>query len=160
MGARPEEIEQLYKRRFVAFRNGVLPLTGSLDAARDAVQDGFACAWRDRNQFRGEGSLEGWVWTIVFRAALRSRRNGRELSILDALVEAPLFALEHDPAVEAALQALPPRRRLIVFLRYFADLSYREIAEVCEISQGTVAASLAKAHADLSLMLADEGAST
>ena len=46
-----------------------------------------------------------------------------------------------------------PRRRLIVFLRYFADLSYSEIATVCEISEGTVAATLAHAHSDLSKAL-------
>jgi DNA-directed RNA polymerase specialized sigma24 family protein len=36
-----------------------------------------------------------------------------------------------------------------VFLRYFADLSYAEIASLCQISEGTVAATLAHAHADL-----------
>ena len=46
-----------------------------------------------------------------------------------------------------ALRALPPRRRLIFFLRYFANMSYQEIAAVCEISEGTVAASLAQARA-------------
>jgi RNA polymerase sigma factor (sigma-70 family) len=56
---------------------------------------------------------------------------------------------ERDPELAAALRELPPRRRLIVFLRYFADLSYSEIAAVCEISEGTVAASLAQARADL-----------
>jgi DNA-directed RNA polymerase specialized sigma24 family protein len=38
---------------------------------------------------------------------------------------------------------------LVVFLRYFADLSYEEIASTCEISEGTVAASLAQARAAL-----------
>jgi RNA polymerase sigma-70 factor, ECF subfamily len=42
-----------------------------------------------------------------------------------------------------------PRRRLVVFLRYFADLSYAEIAEVLGVSEGTVAASLAQARAAL-----------
>jgi DNA-directed RNA polymerase specialized sigma24 family protein len=37
----------------------------------------------------------------------------------------------------------------MVFLRYFADLPYAEIAALCEISEGTVAATLAHAHADL-----------
>jgi DNA-directed RNA polymerase specialized sigma24 family protein len=37
----------------------------------------------------------------------------------------------------------------VVFLRYFADLSYTEIAFVCGISEGTVAATLAQAHTAL-----------
>jgi RNA polymerase sigma-70 factor (ECF subfamily) len=157
VGARPEEIEELYERRFVAFRNGLLALTGSLESARDAVQEGFAQALRDRDQFRGEGSLEGWVWRIVFRAALRSRRNGHEVTLEEVVAEAPMARVESDPQLAAALLALAPRRRLVVFLRYFADLSYAQIAEVCEISEGTVAATLSKAHAELSRALGNKG---
>jgi DNA-directed RNA polymerase specialized sigma24 family protein len=38
---------------------------------------------------------------------------------------------------------------MVVFLRYFADFSYAEIAEALEIAEGTVAASLAQAHGAL-----------
>jgi RNA polymerase sigma-70 factor, ECF subfamily len=153
MGARPEELEQLYRERFVAFRNGLLPLTGGLEAARDAVQEGFARALRDREQFRGDGPLEGWVWRITFRAALAARSNHHPLSLDEAILDMPLPTGERDRRLAEALRALPPRRRLIVFLRYFADLSYAEIAELCEVSEGTVGAALAKAHADLSRSL-------
>jgi RNA polymerase sigma factor (sigma-70 family) len=47
------------------------------------------------------------------------------------------------------VRALPPRRRLVVFLRYFADLSYAEIAVIAGVSEGTVAATLAQAHGEL-----------
>ncbi|MGH2932490.1 MAG: RNA polymerase sigma factor, partial [Gaiellaceae bacterium] len=56
---------------------------------------------------------------------------------------------ERDPELAAALRRLPPRKRLVVFLRYFADLSYAEIAEVGGISEGTVAAALSQARAAL-----------
>jgi RNA polymerase sigma factor (sigma-70 family) len=48
---------------------------------------------------------------------------------------------------------MPPRRRLVVFLRYFADLPYQTIAEVLEIDAGTVAATLAQAREALSAVL-------
>ena len=54
------------------------------------------------------------------------------------------------------MQSLPPKRRLIVFLRYFADLSYAQIAEVCGVSEGTVGASLAQARAALEEQLKEE----
>jgi RNA polymerase sigma-70 factor (ECF subfamily) len=47
------------------------------------------------------------------------------------------------------VRVLPPRRRLVVFLRYFADLPYAEIAAIAGISEGTVAATLAQAHEEL-----------
>ena len=63
-----------------------------------------------------------------------------------------------DPEDLEALRQLTPRRRLVVFLRYFADLSYAEIASLLEISEGTVAATLAHAHADLESTLSEKEA--
>jgi RNA polymerase sigma-70 factor (ECF subfamily) len=153
-----DEIEQLYRNRYLAFRNGMAALTGNYESARDVVQEAFAQALRDREQFRGDGPLAAWVWRIAVRVALDSRRNGRELTLDELAAEAPLAAPERDPALAEALRQLPPRRRLIVFMRYFADLSYTEIAALCEISEGTVAATLAHAHADLSKALQTKGA--
>jgi RNA polymerase sigma-70 factor (ECF subfamily) len=139
-------IEGLYRRRYLAFRNGLAPVVGSREAARDVVQEAFARALRERGRFRGEGSLESWVWRIAIRVALASRRNGREVALEEALATAGLPEPERDPALAAAVASLPARRRLVVFLRYFADLSYSDIAEICGIAEGTVAASLAQAH--------------
>ena len=150
MAASAKEIEELYVSRYASFRAGAVALTGSTEAARDVVQEAFAQALHDREQYRGEGSLAAWVWRIAFRIALRSRRNGRQELTLEELLDAvPPPSSERDPRLAEALRRLPPQRRLIVFLRYFADLSYAEIASLCEISKGTVAATLAHARADL-----------
>jgi RNA polymerase sigma-70 factor (ECF subfamily) len=129
----------------------VATITGSYEAAYDVVQEAFAQALRDREQFRGEGSLAAWVWRIALRLALRGRSsNGRrELTLDEAVEAAPVLSGGRDPRLAKALKRLSPQRRLIVFLRYFADLSYGEIASLCEISEGTVAATLAHARADL-----------
>jgi RNA polymerase sigma-70 factor, ECF subfamily len=143
-----DEIERVYRERYVGFRNALVTVTGSRETARDVVQEAFARALRNRDQFRREGSLEAWIFRIALRTALETRRNGREVALLDD-ADPTLPGPERDPELAAALRQLPPRKRLIVFLRYFADLSYAEIAAVCEISEGTVAATLAQARADL-----------
>jgi len=56
---------------------------------------------------------------------------------------------EADPDLRARLAALPERQRLVVFLRYFADLGYAEIAQLLGIEVGTVSATLHAAHAAL-----------
>jgi RNA polymerase sigma-70 factor (ECF subfamily) len=137
-----EALEDVYRRRYVGFRNALATVTGSDDTARDAVQEGFARALRSQDDFRG-GSLEAWVWRIALRAALDGRRRERPLT---GLGEPELLEPECDPELAAAIRSLAPRRRLIVFLRYFADLSYAQIAEACDVSEGTVAATLAQAH--------------
>jgi RNA polymerase sigma-70 factor (ECF subfamily) len=150
-----EAIETLYRSSFVGFRNAVATVSGDYESARDAVQEGFARAYRSRAQFRGQGSLEGWVWRIVLRSALEQRSDGRPVPLDE--VEARLVEPEHDPELAEALAELPARRRLMVFLRYFADLDYRTIAEVCEVEEGTVAATLSQARSALAAILDDQG---
>jgi RNA polymerase sigma-70 factor (ECF subfamily) len=156
MDERAREIEELYRERYVGFRNGLAAVTGSYESARDAVQEGFARALASRKQFRGEGSLAAWVWRIALRAALEAQ--GRREVLLDEALDPQLVAPDRDSSLTAALAMLPPRRRLIVFLRYFGDFSYAEIADACDVSEGTVAATLAQAHESLAAILSPEGA--
>jgi RNA polymerase sigma factor (sigma-70 family) len=74
------------------------------------------------------------------------------------VVEATVSASEDGrvPYVVAALRQLPPRRRLMVFLRSYADLSYAEIAECLGVAEGTIAATLSQAYAVLRESLQDE----
>jgi RNA polymerase sigma-70 factor, ECF subfamily len=148
-----EELERLYRERYAGFRAALATVTGSYDTARDAAQEGFARALANRHQFKG-GSLAAWVWRIAYNAAL----EGRKAREVPGEVEVELVDPASDPELAAALRQLSPRRRLIVFLRYFADLSYAEIAEVCEVSPGTVAATLAQAKETLAAALDTEGA--
>jgi RNA polymerase sigma factor (sigma-70 family) len=148
MGPAEAQIEQLYRERYVGFRNALTPVVGSRDAARDVVQEAFAQALRDVEKLRRQDSLAPWVWQIAWRIALRDR--------IDASDDEPPADLspaseheEKDPELSAAIRSLPPKRRLVVFLRYFADFSYAEIAQALGIAEGTVAASLAQAHSAL-----------
>ena len=156
MDERARAIEALYRERYVGFRNALATVTGSHETARDAVQEGFARALANRRQFRGDGSLAAWVWRIALRAALEARGEG-EVSV-DEVLDPRLVAPERNPSLSAALASLPPRRRLIVFLRYFADFSYADIAAACDVSEGTVAATLAQAHEALAATLEPQGA--
>ena len=150
MGLGRRDIADLYKRRYVGFRNALATITGSYDSASDVLQEAFAEALRDRRKFRGEGAPEAWLWTIALRLAIRERvrASNHQAPELDdaAAVEADLPEPVADPVIAAALRSLPPRRRLIVFLHYFADLSYEQIAAACDVSPGTVAATLAQAR--------------
>jgi RNA polymerase sigma-70 factor (ECF subfamily) len=154
---RVRELEQLYSERYVSFRNALATVTGSRESARDAVQETFARALARREQYRGDAPLAAWVWKIALRVALEKRRRPHSLQ-LDESVDPALPEPERDPELAAALRRLSPRRRLIVFLRYFGDFSYAEIAAACDVSEGTIAASLAQAHAELRAVLTPKGA--
>jgi RNA polymerase sigma-70 factor (ECF subfamily) len=142
------EIEVIYRQRYRKFLRMATAILGAEARGHDAVQDGFAHALRAQRSFRGEGSLEGWVWQIVVNAALGSRR--RLASYREAPEGSePASSNGHgsdDVGVRAWVAALPERQRLAVFLRYYADLDYRAIAQVLGIEVGTVSATLSSAH--------------
>jgi RNA polymerase sigma-70 factor (ECF subfamily) len=153
-GADITEIEHLYRRRLPEFRRVAAAIVGSRELARDVVQEAFASAVRQRDSYRGEGPLEAWVWRILMNAA-REQRRAR----IETPVDTPDLAVngshegDTDARVRVALSLLPERQRLVVFLRYYADLDYRTIGEVLEIETGTVGVTLHTAHARLQQLL-------
>jgi RNA polymerase sigma factor (sigma-70 family) len=139
------EIEELYRARFPSFLRLARAIVGDRERAFEAVQDGFANAIAGRDGFRREGSLEGWVWQAVTNAA---RKAARKPLVEVQLQQADAWILTPEQAEVAPLVAsLPERQRLAVFLRYYADLDYRAIADTLGIEVGTVSATLAAAHA-------------
>ena len=141
-------IEDVYSRRYQSFRGALAGIVGNYELAHDVVQESFARALKSRADFRGDGPVEAWIWKIALRVAYEMRGQANKVELADAF-EPELPRSERDEKLAAALKELSPRRRLVVFLRYVADLDYREIARVCEISEGTVAATLAQAKAAL-----------
>ena len=141
------ELEALYRSGFARFVRVARAVTGDRDSALEAVQEGFADALRNSGQWQGQGPLAGWVWRCVLNRARKARRpptvelradDGRNGSVQAG-----------DDELRLRLSALPERQRLVVFMRYYADLEYGEIAAALGIRVGTVSATLHAAHAAL-----------
>jgi RNA polymerase sigma-70 factor (ECF subfamily) len=143
------ELESLYAERFAYFVRVAHAVVGDRERAVEAVQDGFVEAIRSRGAFRGSGPLEAWVWRVVVNAARKAaRRPLVEIGVVvDEQVELPPSLPELAPLVSS----LPERQRLIVFLRYYADLDYGSIAAALGVEVGTVSAALAAAHTTMRL---------
>ena len=146
-------IGRCYEERYHRLLRVAEAIVGDPDLAHDAVQEGFARIIRSRTSFRDEGSLEGWIWRAVVNAALDVR--AKRLSTGPV----PDPELGHDTGngfgdpIRTVIAALPERQRLVLFLRYYADLDYERIAVALEISPGTVAAALNHAHTRLRFLL-------
>jgi len=153
-GAELNEIEAVYRNRFPVLVRTAAAIVGDAEAARDAVQDAFAQAVRRKADFRGEGTLEGWLWRILVNVARSRRRSALAAATSPRFDEGTVswnggHADPEAAAVRALLAQLPERQRLVVFLRYFADLDHARIAEALDIRPGTVGATLNAAHAAL-----------
>jgi RNA polymerase sigma factor (sigma-70 family) len=158
-GAAVADIEAVYRSRLDAFVRVCTALLGDREQAIDAVHDGFAAALTRRTSFRGDGTIEGWLWAVVVNAA---RNHCRAVAVRAAGAERagsrPATPAQPPPddTVRDHIARLPERQRLVLFLRYYADLDYEEIAEAVGIAVGTVGSTLSAAHSALHAALAEE----
>jgi RNA polymerase sigma-70 factor (ECF subfamily) len=132
-------------------------LSDSADAA-DVTQEVFLRVFRGIRGFRRSSSLKTWLYRVAVRQALNHRRwcwrHHRQQVSIDAEEEGkrPLLDLkdaeatpfeqcashEMQATVRRALAQVPPHFRSAVILRDLEGLSYEEIAEIVEVSVGTV----------------------
>jgi RNA polymerase sigma-70 factor (ECF subfamily) len=146
IGTTVPELEALYRQRYRAFLRVAAAVAGDEARGADAVQDAFVRAITSRDSFRGDAPLEAWVWRIVLNAARAARpRAEPAMPRYSENGSAETSAYE----VDEWIAALPERERLVVFLRYFADLDYRSIATALGVKVGTVSATLHAAHVAL-----------
>ena len=148
--AQVADLEALYRARYRHFLRVALLITSDHGNAHDAVQEAFATTIRSLPSFRGEGPLEAWVWRAVVNAAKKQQRQSSGAALED---DEPRSAQNGDEAearfVRTWVASLPERQRLAVYLRYYADLDYQEIATVLDVAVGTVSATLSAAHRSL-----------
>ena len=150
-----DEIEAVYRSAYPRFLRVATAIVGEEQRARDAVHDGFVRAVRYRRRVRG--ALEPWIWKIVVNEARRRWRPSSEVSSelehVDVAATNGYAGAEH---VREAVATLAERQRLVLFLRYYADLDYERIAATLGIAPGTVAATLNAAHVHLRAQLKEE----
>jgi RNA polymerase sigma-70 factor (ECF subfamily) len=144
-------LEEGYPR---SFRTACLILGNRFDA-EEAVQEAYLRAWRFRSSLSGESDIKPWLYRIVVNSCNsklrreiphRDRRSGDEgLAGTSTIGDTPTrVALSQD--IVRALQDLPLHLRVVVILRYYADLSEREIATAIGRRQGTVKSRLHEAR--------------
>ena len=143
-------------------------LVRNQDDAQDVVQEAYLRAFRSFAGFRG-GNGRAWLLTIVRNTSytLLKKKGAVDLSTsFDEEIHAgsyesvsPAAVLEHaedGELIEAAMKELPAEFREILALRHQEGLSYKEIADIAQIPQGTVMSRLARARARLRECLAGQ----
>lgn len=134
-------------------------LTRDHDRAEDLVQTACLRAVRFFAGYRG-GSAKAWLLRIVrnaFYDGLEAGREPREISLDEESLggdeprdpsdpEIELLRRADGAALRQALDLLPAPWREMIVLREVEGLSYREIAEVCELPLGTVMSRLSRAR--------------
>jgi RNA polymerase sigma-70 factor, ECF subfamily len=130
--------------------------------AWDLAQEGFLRAWKSIHWFEGRSSFYAWLYSITVNLAIYSlRRKGRrkEVELNEAIPSSlPSPSVEYQRAeireqVNKALARLSPEHRAVVLLKEVEGLQYHEIAEILDLSIGTVMSRLFCARKKLQFML-------
>jgi RNA polymerase sigma-70 factor (ECF subfamily) len=138
----------------IAFRTACLIL-GNRSDAEEAVQEAFLRAWRFRASLSSGSDVRRWLYRVVVNTCnskLRTEIPHRDRRAPDAdllHVSSPAevaMDVERDIDVVSALGDLPAHLRVVVVLKYYADLSEREIATAIGRPQGTVKSRLHEAR--------------
>jgi RNA polymerase sigma-70 factor (ECF subfamily) len=119
--------------------------------AWDLAQEGFLQAWRSIHKFEGRSSFYTWLYRLTVNLAIDSlRRKGRYVEVeLDDAIPCSLPSpranyrrTEISEHINTALAQLSPEHRAVIVLKEIEDLQYREIAEILNVSIGTVMSRL------------------
>jgi RNA polymerase sigma-70 factor, ECF subfamily len=133
--------------------DAVARFVASVGARRDVedlVQETFVRAFGSLDSFRGESSLRTWLFTIARRLLVDRRRSERrrgggltmqvEVQDVDAITEFTaldaVVADETERRMREAMARLTPTQREVFTLRVAEGMSYREIAEAAETTEG------------------------
>ena len=151
-----EKLLDLYQQPLYRF---VFRLLEDPSEAADVTQEVFIKVFLKLGSFRGDCSLKTWLYRIAVREASNRRRwfrrhrrpetsldpaeraDGTELGVFVDRSDTPFdvtYRHEQLALVENALRTMDQRLRLAVVLRDIEELSYNEIAEVMQVSLGTV----------------------
>ena len=123
--------------------------------SQDAAQEVFLRASQKLGEFKGESTLQTWLYRITVNVCLNMRRKKRFLSFFaigEGEGERDVAALQHSPAThaeqsefdiyfQAVLVTIPTKQRETFCMRYYDELSYEEISELTGTSEGALKAN-------------------
>jgi RNA polymerase sigma-70 factor (ECF subfamily) len=137
----------------------VRAILGNRDDVEDVIQNVFVKVYKGLHRFRGDSRLSTWIYQIARNEALnaagRSKRNLEPLGDLDIASsekdspEARFGERELRGQLESALSQLDEVQRVAIELRYMAERSYNEIADIMNIPLGTVKTNIYRGKAEL-----------
>jgi RNA polymerase sigma-70 factor, ECF subfamily len=137
---------------------------GDTSSAGDITQQVFLKLMTRVGQFESRSDFSTWLYRLVTNTCLDRHRSVKRWVFFGSADDAEKIAaprrtksveeqysdLEISRSVQAAIQQLKPKFRIAILLKYFDDLSYEEMAVALQVSKGTVASRLNRAHRMLS----------
>jgi RNA polymerase sigma-70 factor (sigma-E family) len=133
-----------YRREYAAALRLAIALVDIRAVAEEVVQESFARVWMKWDSLDQPGA---YLRTCIVNAARKELRRRR---LVRSTIDQPVpGAAAEDRELLASVRRLPPRRRAVVVLRFYEDMTEAQIADTLGMRVGTVKATLHQALAQL-----------
>jgi len=141
--------------------NFIARYTGDRYMAEDIAQEVFLRIYRAAPRFQAKTKASTWIFRIAYNQALTEMgRQKRQRSLCEAIIRSKVSSdkeslsqpddrLEFEEEIASAIGKLPDNQRAALLLRVNEDLSYREIAEVLDVSVQSVESLLFRARTSI-----------
>lgn len=168
-----DAFEQLVLLHQTNVHNLCIRMVKNREDAMDLAQEAFLRAWRSLDSFRGESSFSTWLYRLTRNICLDFLRKNKNVSELplsahdadgedyDLPIESPAptpeqtaLQKEKQALLLAAMEKLSAEHREILYYRVIRDLPYEQIAQILNVSLGTVKSRLCRARISLKDILA------
>jgi RNA polymerase sigma-70 factor (sigma-E family) len=155
-------VEQLFRSHRLGMVRLAVLLVDDRETAEDVTQDAFTSLHRRWDSLDSQDAAVAYLRTCVINAArsiLRRRRTVRQNPQPDTAratvdgADAPALLAEEHRAVLTAIRSLPDRQREVIMLRYWSELTEREIAAILGISVGGVKSSASRGRSAIASQL-------
>lgn len=138
---------------------------GDAQIAEDITQQVFLKIFTSIENFRGEAEVTTWLYRVTTNACIDEQRRKKRFSFFSDLFgfnepkskrtpDEKFESREISGQVQKALQTIDIKFRLPILLKYVEGLSYREIAEILDCSEGTIGSRLNRGNKLLARKLA------
>ncbi|MHC5074886.1 MAG: RNA polymerase sigma factor [Planctomycetota bacterium] len=146
-GKLKKEFEKTWMQTSKRIRAYMYCACGNWTQADDLLQDCYLRAFQRWGQFNGTGSRQAWIFTIARNICIDFFRDRKQLTRKvndEALVmqRTTLHSNENLESIWNAINCLADEYRQVIYLRFAADLDYKEIASSLKIPIGTVRSRL------------------
>lgn len=156
---------EIVKRYKVAVFGVALGILRRPADAEDAAQDAFIKAYQGLHTFQLDKRFSTWMFAITANVCKNKLRRERLFAPLKYLTR---LSKGNDPAQQLAqeeraqlmrstLDQLSTKYRMPLVLRYYADLEYKEIADMLRLPEGTVKTRIHRAKSELKKLLERKG---
>jgi RNA polymerase sigma-70 factor (ECF subfamily) len=158
------EFRRVYDSAFPVLFRVAFRITGSTEAAEDLCQDSFFRLYEKNMVFPNPEEAKYWLIRVVKNAALNyAKRKERERKAYQRAFredfrqqesgEGLLVKKETSEEIQKALEKLPENLRMVLILKEYAEMNYKEIGRVLGISEGNVKVRVFRARERLAALL-------